>query len=440
MRKRLLCLAGILLTTGCLAGCGEKEISPGDIAGYDQGESYLSIWVHSIEDTEEGQAYRESVASFNEEYDGKYFADIEFIPRNDSGGGYSDKINASVMAGGLPDVLTVDGPNVAAYATNGIIQPLAELTEEEKGVYLPSIIEQGTYDDKLYALGVMESSVGLYYNKAILEKAGIKVPDSEHPWTWTEFQGILEQLKPLMKEKNGYALDMTFPVGEASIYYYAPFIWANGGDFVSEDGVSVDGYFNSGENVETMQYFRTIVENGYMSEAPVDKLFESGRAAFKFDGAWEVNTIYGSYPDIELGVAPYVVGDGWSGERYTPTGSWAFAASSGTKDIEGATELVRWMSGVESGIRIWEMSKSLPSTYEAFESIDVFQTDENYSALYNQLSDYGHPRPKTPVYPQVSTSFQEVLESVALGGKDAQTEMDKSVERINAKLERYTRE
>ena len=78
--------------------------------------------------------------------------------------------------------------------------------------------------------------------------------------------------------------------------------------------------------------------------------------------------------------------------------------------------------------------------YGAFENIDVFQTDENYSALYNQLSNYGHPRPKTPVYPQVSTSFQEVLESVALGGKDTDAELDKAVERINAKLERYTRE
>ena len=440
MKKKFLCLAGILLAASCLSGCQKKEVNPGDVAGYDPGEEYLSIWVHSIEDTEEGQAYRESVESFNEAYDGTYFADIEFIPRNDSGGGYSDKINASVMAGGLPDVLTVDGPNVAAYASNGIIQPLAELTEEEESIYLPSIIEQGTYNDQLYALGVMESSVGLYYNKEILEEAGIEVPDADHPWTWTEFLAILDQLKPLMDEMDGYPLDMTFPVGETSIYYFAPFVWSGGGDLVSEDGLTVDGYFNSQQSVDAMNYFRTIVEKGYMSEAPIDKLFESGRAVFKFDGAWEVNTIYGSYPDIELGVAPYIVSDDWQGEKYTPTGSWAFAASSETENIEGATELVKWMSGVESGIRIWDMTKSFPSTYEAFENIDVFQTDENYSALYDQLSNYGHPRPKTPVYPQVSTSFQEVLESVALGGKDAQSELDKSVERINGKLERYTRE
>lgn len=208
MRKRWRYLAGTCLALGCLAGsltgCQRRAVRPGDVPGFDQGETYLSIWVHSIEETEEGQVYRKAVDRFNEQFNGRYFADIEFVPRNDSGGGYSDKINASVMAGGLPDVLTVDGPNVAAYAANGIIQPLAPLTEDEQSIYLPSILDQGTYNDQLYALGVMESSVGLYYNKAILKEAGIEVPDPDHPWTRSQFLEILARLKPLMDEKNGY--------------------------------------------------------------------------------------------------------------------------------------------------------------------------------------------------------------------------------------------
>ena len=202
-------------------------------------------------------------------------------------------------------------------------------------------------------------------------------------------------------------------------------------------GLSVDGVFNSKENVKTVSYFQSLLKNKYMSKVPIDHLFESGRAAFKIDGAWEVNTLYTSYPDVSFGVAPYVVGDSWNGERYAPTGSWAFAASSKTKHIKGATELVKWMSGVDSGKRLWEKSKSFPSTYEAYETIDVFQKDENYKALYYQLSNYGHPRPKTPAYPQVSTSFQQVLENCVLSGFDPQEQLDKSVERINAKLKRY---
>ncbi len=428
----------VLATTVSFAGCS-KKVNPGDVEGYDEGEQYLSMWVHTIEDTPEGEAYKKSVESFNEKYNGTYFADIEFIPRNDSGGGYSDKINASVMSGDLPDVITVDGPNVAAYAANGIIQPLVEISDEDRAVYLDSILEQGTVNDKLYALGAMESSVGLYYNKAILEKAGIEVPDKDNPWTFSEFLEILEKIKPITDEMNGYPLDMTFPVGEASIYYYAPFIWSNGGNLISDDGLQADGWFNSDKNEEVFKYFRGLVESKYMSATPIDKLFESGRAAFKFDGAWEVNTIYQSYSDIDLGVAPYIVSDNWDGGRYTPTGSWAYAATSKTENIEGATELVKWMSGVESGILLYENTKSLPSTYAAYEQITIFEEDENYKALYEQLRDYGHPRPKTPVYPQVSTSFQQVLENVGLSGRDVQDEMDKSVERINAKLKRYIR-
>lgn len=439
MKKRLKygSIMSLVLMGTMFAGCGHSQPVPGEVKGYDNGEQYLSIWVHSIEETEEGQCYKETVEAFNKEYDGKYFADIEFIPRNDSGGGYSDKINASVMSGGLPDVLTVDGPNIAAYAENGIIQPLAELSEEEKSIYLESIIEQGTYDNKLYALGAMESSVGLYYNKDILNEAGVEVPDAGNPWTWTEFLEVLEKVKTVTDKKNGYAIDMTFPAGEATIYYYSPFFWSNGGDFADDTGLNADGVFNSEENLETLEYFKKILDNGYMSKVQITDLFESGRAAFKFDGAWEVNTIYSNYPDINLGVAPYVVSDKWEGGRYTPTGSWAFAASSGTKNIDGATKLVQYMSGIESGKRLWEKSRNFPSTYEAFESSPLFEEDENYKALYNQLNLYGHPRSKTPVYPQVSSSVQEVLENVVLTGKDPVKELDKSIERINAKLKRY---
>ena len=72
--------ACMTLTTGC-----SRTVKTGDKAGYDEGEQYLSLWVHIIEETPEGQAYLESVNSFNEHYNGRYFADVEFIPRNDSG-------------------------------------------------------------------------------------------------------------------------------------------------------------------------------------------------------------------------------------------------------------------------------------------------------------------------------------------------------------------
>ena len=65
--------AGSILCNGIDGGVEIKQPQPGEVKGYDKGEEYLSIWVHSIEDTEEGQCYRKSVDAFNKKYDGKYF-------------------------------------------------------------------------------------------------------------------------------------------------------------------------------------------------------------------------------------------------------------------------------------------------------------------------------------------------------------------------------
>ena len=434
MTKKIGSILLIFILIISLVGC-EKKIETGSISGFDKNEEYISMWVHTIENTPEGEAYKKSVELFNKKYDGKYFLDIEFIPRNENGGGYSDKINAGVMSGDLPDIITVDGPNVSAYVANNIIQPLEGVSEKDKSVYLDSIIEQGTVNNKLYALGAMESSVGLYYNKDIIEKAGIEIPSMDDPWTWDEFYEVCEKIKNVIPE-NDYPIDMTFPSGETTIYYYAPFIWSNGGNFVSEDGLTVDGYFNSEKTYETVDYFKKLLDNKMFSKTKIENLFELERAAFKFDGAWLVNNMKTSYPDFNLGIAPYPVGNDWNQEKYTPTGSWTYAVSTNCTNVSAATEAVKWLSGVESGVILSELTGNMPSTYEAYDKLPQFK-DGLYAFLKEQLITYGDPRPKTPVYPQVSEQYQRSLEDIVLNNKDKKDTIEYSVERIDAKLKRY---
>ena len=79
MRKHILALLTaccIVLTT---VGCQKSTHEAGSISGYDEGEKYLSIWVHSIEDTDEGKCYREAVESFNKAYDGKFLLTLNLF-------------------------------------------------------------------------------------------------------------------------------------------------------------------------------------------------------------------------------------------------------------------------------------------------------------------------------------------------------------------------
>ena len=172
------------------------------------------------------------------------------------------------------------------------------------------------------------------------------------------------------------------------------------------------------------------------SKTKIDNLFELGRSAFKFDGAWLPNNIKNSYPDFNLGIAPYPVGNNWNKGRYTPTGSWAYAVSSNSTNVSAATEAVKWLSGIESGVILSELTGNMPSTYDAYDKLPQFK-DEIYSFLKEQLIKYGHPRPKTPAYPQVSEQYQRMLEDIVLNNKDEKETIEYSIERINAKLKRY---
>ena len=64
MKKVGSILVAVAVCLTILSGCS-RTVSPGDTEGYDEGEQYISMWVHIIEETPEGQAYLKSVNSFN---------------------------------------------------------------------------------------------------------------------------------------------------------------------------------------------------------------------------------------------------------------------------------------------------------------------------------------------------------------------------------------
>ena len=134
----------------------------------------------------------------------KYKVVTEYIPRSGSGGGYEDKVNAAITTNSLPDVITLDGPNTAAYAKSKVITPLDDyLKDNNMEDVLDSIKQQGTYDGKFYAFGYSESNVGIYYNKKMFKEAGIdesSLPTLKKPWTWDEFKAVSKKLKDHFKE------------------------------------------------------------------------------------------------------------------------------------------------------------------------------------------------------------------------------------------------
>ena len=391
----------------------------------------LTIWVHET-DSDEGKLYKQLVDEFNEKYDGTYHATLSQIARSGDAGGYDDKVNAAISNGGLPDVFTVDGVTVAQYADAEAIVPIDDyFTEDELSDFNPSIIQQGTYDGKLYTLGAMDSSVGIFYNKDMFEEAGIEPATAENPWTLKD----LEDAAAKLTTDDCYGITMSLDAkDETVIYFFLPLIYSQGSSVLDEDGETADGFLNGDATKNVFNWIKEMVDNGYASATPAENSFELGQAAMALTGSWEPGNL--AKYDINWGLMPMAIYDEDS-EPASACGSWTFAMSSDCSDEhkEGAAELIRFMTSTDASARMYEANAMPPARTSAFDSIDAFN-EEPLSVFSYQLQNTAKARPVSVNYPILSNQFATALQNI-LTGMDVEEALDQAVEQYNFQADIY---
>lgn len=391
----------------------------------------LTIWVHET-DSPEGQLYKTLVDEFNKEYEGTYHATLTQIARSGDAGGYDDKVNAAITNGGLPDVFTVDGVAVAQYADANAIVPIGDyFKEDELADFNPSIIQQGTYNDELYTLGVMDSSVGVFYNKDMFEKAGIEPATAEKPWTLAQLEDAAKKLTT----DDCYGITMSLDAkDETCIYFFLPLIYSQDSSVLDKDGETAEGFLNGDATKNVFNWIKDMADNGYASATPAENSFELGQAAMALTGSWEPGNL--AKYDINWGLMPMPVYD----ENSTPAsacGSWTFAMSSNCSDEkkEGAAELIRFMTSTDASARMYEANAMPPARSSAFEKIDAFN-EEPLNVFSYQLQNTAKARPVSVYYPILSNQFATALQNV-LTGMEVDEALDQAVEQYNFQADIY---
>ena len=397
----------------------------------------LTMWVHVSDDSEEGKVYQKRVDAFNKKYASENVeAKIDFIPRSGNGGGYEDKVNAALTTNTLPDVITLDGPNTAAYAKSGVIAPLDEYIKDQDDL-LPSIKQQGTYQGKLYAIGVSESSVGIYYNKKMLKDAGVDLktlPTVENPWTWDEF---LELCKKLKNKYDKPAIDMQLQSKDEMLTYaLLPFVWSAGGDVLSKDGKKAEGVFNDKLTVEAMTFIQTMLKEGYTTRTPVKQAFETEKYPMKMSGVWTVTDMETNFPNVDYGVMPYPVSPKTK-KLVSPSGSWQFAMTQTSENKEWAAKLVNWMTNKESNLELSRSIAALPVRYSS-EKVLAKEFSAEMNVFLQQLKETGHARPVTPAYPQVTRAFQQAIDDISFFDQhqDIQSVLDTRAKEMQSAIDK----
>src|SRR4051812_26503117 len=73
-----------------------------------------------------------------------------------------------------PDVLIIDNPVISTLADAGVLATTADAKIDTSAV-LPNLLAAGQIGDKTYGMPIGANTLALYYNKAVLQAAGVDV-------------------------------------------------------------------------------------------------------------------------------------------------------------------------------------------------------------------------------------------------------------------------
>jgi multiple sugar transport system substrate-binding protein len=175
----------------------------------------------------------------------------------------------------LPDVLMLDNPDLQQIAATGALAPLDQFGLSADG-YVKGVVDASTYQGKVYGLQPITNTIGLFYNKDMLAKAGVKPPT-----TWDELKTAAKQLTA----GKQYGVAFSAPANYEGTWQFLPFMWSNGGD---EKNIATP------QTAAALQLLVDLVKDGSASksvlnwtQADVNDQFKAGNAAMMINGPWQ---------------------------------------------------------------------------------------------------------------------------------------------------------
>jgi fructooligosaccharide transport system substrate-binding protein len=465
----ILVFALVLSTTAC--GDNKTEENSGNSSNKDNGvKEKIVIWTQAAPDHPEGKMFANRIEAYNAENPDAMQVEIQNFTRAGSGSGYIDKLNAAITSNQMPDIFTLDGPDVASYVEAGVIRSLDDILDTAfVNGFTDAMIEQGTVNSELYALGYQDSGVVVMYNEDVInelpENVRSIIPGPDEDWTWTEFYEVANEVNalrtdPEFQDKEHISkLELTvdfltsdIPKGayEIAMYFLLPMIWSNNANVVAEDGLTLDGYLDSPETIEALKVFGDFFANDLALAIEPEKSFHTGKAAMAIGGFWFINDLTSNYPSTKFRSVRYPKMDADFDGNYTPSGSWAFVASNnveqGTDKAEQVGDVLEWLTNDEAAEEYYHANGAIPGRTNAVSVIDTDTENpyhnEAWHVLKYQVENTNKARPISVGYPYLSETFaRDVIMRIAQNEiNDTETieqYVDDAIKKIKFEFDRY---
>ncbi len=261
---------------------------------------------------------------------------------------YDQSLQTALAGGSPPDVFYGDSLKFPDYIKSGILATPPSGAIEDPADFYPSLAAAFTSNGTLYCPPKDFSTLGLIYNKTMLDAAGVKVPA-----TWDELKTAAQKLTD--KSKGVYGL--VLPADGAR---WTAFLYQAGGHVLNSSG-KMD--INTPEAKTALDYYLSFftagtavlpdkVDSGWPGEA-----FGKQKAAMVVEGNWIVPFLQKSYPDVKWGVAELPVGT----KKATLAFTVCYAVPKSAKSPDASWNLVNYLTG-KQGMQQWtDLGLAMPT-------------------------------------------------------------------------------
>lgn len=347
---------------------------------------------------------------------------LEFVPYE----GLHDKTVLAQGSGGGYDVVLFDVIWPAEYASNNVLVDVSSrITDDMKKGVLPGAWTTVQYDGKSYGMPWILDTKYLFYNKEILEKAGIKAP----PKTWDELkeQAKIIQDKGLLKTPIAWSWSQA----EAAICDYTTLVSAYKGDFI-KDGKPV---FDQGGALDALKYMVDSYTSGLTNpnskeflEEDVRKVFQNGDAAFALNWTYMYNMANDPKDSKVAGKVGVVPAPGVAGKSDVSAvnGSMGLGVTTASKHPDEAWKYIEFMTSQQ--VQNQYAKLSLPIWASSYDDPAVTKGQEELIAAAKLGLAAMYPRPTTPKYQEMSTALQQAIQEALLGQSSPEDALKTAVE------------
>lgn len=299
--------------------------------------------------------------------------------------GRDERMLTAVVSGNPPDVVYLNEFFLQMFVSRGALEPLDKYIDQEELLrrFPEQLLSTGYHEGHYYLAPMLTSTVGILYNKNIVEAVGWDV--NNLPETWDELLQFAEDVKQYAAATG----QEIWPVGYSAAMEETlnmtlfPLIWQAGGDILSED--LSRAAFNSEAGRAVFEFLRTLVEKEYVSQAMVttghlEDYFIDGRLAVQFSvDAPQIDAFRDRDPDFD---SYAVMGPILRKEKqitYGTLGAWAIFRNA--NNPEAAAKWIEFLTSPEVNV---EFNKATGFMSPIQGAPELFAEDPLLSVLEEQ--------------------------------------------------------